>query len=142
MNTADENRPIPPRPWTVTETEEAIRVSSIETDESVLWIDLEGAHRPTELARANFIVNTINKVCTMSEPENLVDTLKRLGPEHVVDGKELCPQCDRLSPGLSIDEPIIHCSLCHDAHAVTVEEADRWREEMWKRHGKSDDGQS
>jgi hypothetical protein len=62
---------------------------------------------------------------TVRKPESLVETLRRLGPEHVVEGKELCPQCDGLSPGLSIDERIIHCSLCHDAHAVTVEEADR-----------------
>ena len=61
MSNAGDIQPIPPRPWTVTETEEAIRVSSIETDESVFWIELDGAHRPTELARANFIVNTINR---------------------------------------------------------------------------------
>jgi hypothetical protein len=36
----------------------------------------------------------------MSKREYLVETLKRLGPEHVVDGAELCPQCDGLSPAL------------------------------------------
>jgi hypothetical protein len=70
----------------------------------------------------------------MSKREDLVETLKRLGPEHVVDGQELCPQCDGLSPGLSINERIVHCRLCHDAHAVSVEDADRWREEMRKRY--------
>jgi hypothetical protein len=54
-----------------------------------------------------------------------VQTLKRLGPEQVIDGHERCPQCDGLSPMLSIDERIIHCSLCHNAHAVTVEDADQ-----------------
>ena len=71
----------------------------------------------------------------MSKRENLVEMLRRLMPEHVVDGKELCPQCDGLSPGLSIDERLIHCSTCHDAHTVTVEEADRWRREVQKYHG-------
>jgi len=70
----------------------------------------------------------------MSESE-LIETLKRLGPEHVVDGKELCPQCDGLSPGLSVDERITHCNLRRDAHIVTVEEADRWRQEMSEKHG-------
>jgi hypothetical protein len=76
----------------------------------------------------------------MSERQNLDETLRRLGPEHVVDGKELCPACDGLSPGLSIDEGIVHCRLCHDAHAVSIEEADRWREEMRKRHGQTGRG--
>jgi hypothetical protein len=53
--------PVPPRPWVVTATEEAIRVSSAETDETIFWIDLEGAHKPSELARAQFIVDTINR---------------------------------------------------------------------------------
>jgi hypothetical protein len=44
---------------------------------------------------------------------------------------DLCPACDGLSPGISMDgETIMHCSTCHDKHAVTVEDADRWREEM------------
>ena len=69
---------------------------------------------------------------TMSECENppreLVKKLEQLGPEQVVDGYELCPQCDGLSPGIHMDgETIMHCSTCHDKHAVTVEEADRWR---------------
>ena len=59
----------------------------------------------------------------------LVEKLESLGPEQVVDGYELCPQCDGLSPGIHMDgETIMHCSTCHDKHAVTVEEADRWRE--------------
>ena len=67
---------------------------------------------------------------TMSERENppreLVKKLEQLGPEQVVDGYELCPQCDGLSPGIHMDgETIMRCSTCHDK--VTVEEADRWR---------------
>jgi hypothetical protein len=38
---------------------------------------------------------------TMSNPpRDLVEKLEKLGPEQVVDGYELCPQCDGLSPGL------------------------------------------
>lgn len=71
----------------------------------------------------------------MSKPESVVEALERLGPEHVVDGQELCPQCDGLSPGISIDgETVMHCSTCHDAHAVTVEQANRWREDMKARY--------
>ena len=67
---------------------------------------------------------------TMSERENppreLVKKLEQLGPEQVVDGYELCPQCDGLSLGIHMDgETIMRCSTCHDK--VTVEEADRWR---------------
>jgi hypothetical protein len=53
-------------------------------------------------------------------------------------GRETCPQCDGLSPGLSINERMIHCSLCHDAHVVTVEQAGRWRDEMRRRHTTDD----
>ncbi len=38
----------------------------------------------------------------MSE-HNVVETLRELGPEKVVDGLELCPCCDGLSPGISMD---------------------------------------
>jgi hypothetical protein len=59
-----------------------------------------------------------------------------------VDGKEICPQCDGLSPMLgyrrdesgTITEHIIECNLCHRAHMVAVEDADRWRREMAKRN--------
>jgi hypothetical protein len=45
----------------------------------------------------------------MSE-RNLFETLRELGPEKVVDGSELCPCCDGLSPGISADgETIVHC---------------------------------
>src|SRR6266851_8857783 len=72
---------------------------------------------------------------TMSE-RNLVETLRELGPEKVVDGSELCPCCDGLSPGISADgETIVHCPVCHDRNVVTVEDADRWRNEMRKQHG-------
>jgi hypothetical protein len=75
----------------------------------------------------------------MSERENpsreLIEKLERLGPEKVIDGYELCPQCDGLSPGIHMDgETIMHCSTCHDRHAVTVEEANRWREAMRARY--------
>jgi hypothetical protein len=60
-----EIQPVPPRPWGIQETHNFIRVGSLASDgridESVFWIDLKGAHRPTELARARFIVETINK---------------------------------------------------------------------------------
>jgi DNA-directed RNA polymerase subunit M/transcription elongation factor TFIIS len=76
---------------------------------------------------------------TMSErknpPRELVEKLEQLGPEQVVDGYELCPQCDGLSPGIRMDgETIMHCSTCHDKHAVTVEEADRWRRAVANRY--------
>jgi hypothetical protein len=32
-------------------------------------------------------------------------------------------------------ETIVHCPVCHDRNVVTVEDADRWRNEMRKRHG-------
>ena len=71
----------------------------------------------------------------MSE-RNLVETLRELGPEKVVDGSELCPCCDGLSPGISMDgQTIVHCPVCHDRNVVTVEDADRWRSEIRKRHG-------
>jgi hypothetical protein len=55
----------------------------------------------------------------------------------------VCPACTGLSPGISIDgETIMHCPVCQDTGKVTVEEADRWREEMRKRHGKAADEQS
>jgi hypothetical protein len=72
----------------------------------------------------------------MSNRENLVETLRRLGPEHVVGGMELCPACDSLSPGISTDgETIMHCGLCHDAGLVTVEEANLWRQAMQEKYG-------
>jgi hypothetical protein len=72
----------------------------------------------------------------MSNRESLVETLRRLGPEQVVDGMELCPACDALSPGISADgETIMHCELCRDAGTVAVEEANRWRQAMEKKYG-------
>ena len=66
----------------------------------------------------------------------LVEKLRQLGPEQVVDGFELCPSCDGLSPGIAMDgETVMHCHVCHDQNAVTVADADRWRDEMRKRHG-------
>ena len=61
----EEIYPVPPRPWGIHETEGAIRVGSLAPDgtidETVFWIDLDGAHQPTELARARFIVETVNR---------------------------------------------------------------------------------
>jgi hypothetical protein len=34
-----------------------------------------------------------------------------------------------------LDETIVHCPVCQDHNVVTVEDADRWRNEMRKRHG-------
>ena len=66
----------------------------------------------------------------MSNPETL-QTLRRLGPEQVLNGRELCPCCDSLSPGISMDgETIVHCPVCHDQGSVSFEEAERWRQEM------------
>jgi len=71
----------------------------------------------------------------MSEP-NVLETLRDLGPEKAVYELELCPCCDGLSPGFRVDgETIEHCPVCHDRNLVTVEDADRWRNEMRKRHG-------
>jgi hypothetical protein len=48
----------------------------------------------------------------MSNPSReLVEKLENLGPEQVVDGYELCPQCDGLSPGIATDgETIMHAA--------------------------------
>jgi len=68
--------------------------------------------------------------------DNLLETLRRLGPEHVVDGMELCPSCDSLSPGIAMDgETVMHCPVCHDKGMVTVEETDRWRRRMQELYG-------
>ena len=61
----------------------------------------------------------------MSKHEDLVETLRRLGPETAVEGMELCPACDELSPGLSIDEHIMHCGLWRNMHLVTLALGDR-----------------
>jgi hypothetical protein len=76
-------------------------------------------------------------------PRDLVEKLRRLGPEKVVDGHELCPACHGLSPAVGWrtassgddEEYIIDCNVCHSRHAVTVEEADCWRNEMRQKHG-------
>jgi hypothetical protein len=72
----------------------------------------------------------------MSYHQILIKTLRRLGPEHVVDGSELCPACDSLSPGIDMDgETIVHCPVCHEKGIVPVEEANRWRREMQEKYG-------
>jgi hypothetical protein len=72
----------------------------------------------------------------MSNRENLVEKLRRLGPEHVVDNMELCPACDALSPGIAMDgETIMRCPVCQDKGMVTLEKAERWRQAMHERHG-------
>lgn len=66
---------------------------------------------------------------------DLLETLRKLGPEQVVEGQELCPACDSLSPGIAMDgETIVHCRVCSDNGMVTVEAADRYREEMRARY--------
>ena len=48
----------------------------------------------------------------------------------------VCPACDGLSPGISIDgETIMDRPVRHDQGMVTVEEADRWRREMQEKYG-------
>jgi hypothetical protein len=37
-------------------------------------------------------------------------------------------------------QTVMHCSTCHDKHAVTVEEADRWREAARKHYGQAGRG--
>jgi hypothetical protein len=48
---------------------------------------------------------------------------------------DLCPACDGLSPGISVDgETIMHCSLCGDTGKVTLERARQWAQEMRAKH--------
>jgi hypothetical protein len=66
----------------------------------------------------------------------MLQALRRLGPEKVLNGIELCPCCDSLSPGIVMDgETIVHCPVCHDKGMVAVEAADRWRHEMREKYG-------
>jgi hypothetical protein len=75
----------------------------------------------------------------MSDRE-LLDALRKLGPEKVLDGMELCPCCDSLSPGIAMDgETIVHCPICHDKGMVTVEEAERGRAEIRAHFGRSEE---
>ncbi len=54
----------------------------------------------------------------MIDKRELLETLRRLGPEQVLDGVELDPCCDSLSPGLGfrrgasreIEEYIVQCT--------------------------------
>jgi len=72
---------------------------------------------------------------TMTSRQTL-ETLRRLGPEKVLDGMELCPSCDSLSPCIAMDgETVMHCPVCHDQGMVTVEAADRWRRRMQELYG-------
>jgi hypothetical protein len=51
----------------------------------------------------------------------LLEKLSQRGPEQVMDGFELSPSCDGLSPGIAKDgETIMHCPVCHDQNAVTL----------------------
>jgi len=71
----------------------------------------------------------------MTNRETL-EVLRKLGPEKVLDGMELCPSCDSLSPCIAMDgETVMHCPVCHDQGMVTVEAADRWRQAMRKLYG-------
>jgi hypothetical protein len=66
----------------------------------------------------------------------ILEALRRLGPEKVLDGRELCPSCDSLSPCIAMDgETVMHCPVCHDQGMVTVEAADRWRRRMQELYG-------
>ena len=50
--------------------------------------------------------------------EELREKLWQLGLERKVDGRELCPACDGLSPGLDLT----------GEHIVSIKEADAWRD--------------
>ncbi len=44
---------------------------------------------------------------------------------------ELCPACDGLSPGISMDgETVMHCLLCHDTGQVMPDQAKVWEERI------------
>jgi hypothetical protein len=75
------------------------------------------------------------EVATMTNRETL-EALRKLGPEKVLDGMELCPSCDSLSPCIAMDgETVMHCPVCHDQGMVTVEAADLWRRRMQELYG-------
>ena len=60
----------------------------------------------------------------MSLVHETLEALRKLGPEKVLDGMELCPSCDSLSPCIAMDgETVMHCPACHDQGMVTVEAA-------------------
>jgi hypothetical protein len=60
---------------------------------------------------------------------DLVEKLRKVGPEQVVDGFQLCPCCDSLSPGIAMDgETIMHCPICHHSGKVTPKENERFWE--------------
>jgi hypothetical protein len=45
----------------------------------------------------------------MTNRETL-EALRKLGPEKVLDGMELCPSCDSLLPCIAMDgETVMHC---------------------------------
>jgi hypothetical protein len=95
-------------------------------DRKPLTLDEAGAEAMAKAA--------MNK--SVKPPRDLVEKLEQVGPEQVIDGMELCPQCTGLSPGISADgETVIHCSTCHDVHAVTVEAANEYRKAVAARHG-------
>jgi hypothetical protein len=61
--------------------------------------------------------------------EELREKLWQPGPERKADGRELCPACDGLSPGLDLTgEHIVHCSVCQDGHVVSVTATNDWRD--------------
>ena len=61
--------------------------------------------------------------------EELREKPRQVEPERAVNGRELCPACDGLSPGVDLTgEHIVYCSLCQDGHVVSVKAADDWRD--------------
>jgi hypothetical protein len=53
--------PVPPRPWAIETVKRSIRIYSVQDKrQTVLWISLVGMHKPTEMAWAKFIVDTVN----------------------------------------------------------------------------------
>lgn len=63
-----------------------------------------------------------------------------VGDEDIGDRPaDLCPACDGLSPGISMDgETIMHCPVCSDTGKVTPEQADRWQREVAASTGSAD----
>jgi hypothetical protein len=76
------------------------------------------------------------KRTTIMSNREMLQALRRLGPEKVLNGIGLCPCCDSLSPGIAMDgETIVHCPVCYDKGMVAFEAADRWRQKLREKYG-------
>ena len=52
--------PVPDRPWAVEVVKRSIRIYCV-NDKPALWISAAGRHLPSEMAVAQFIVDTVNR---------------------------------------------------------------------------------